>query len=163
MIKDRKTAFAIYVVLFIVFWNIAEILWDLFTGGAGHTFSAVTDIMTPLGLAIVTGYLLFLINHADINDELQTARSTEGSVIVDVRNPEEYLAGHIHGAINIPEDNINEIRSMIADRSTPLFTYCLRGSRSTRAARSLKAMGYTNVTNMGGINKYRGEQETGQE
>ena len=45
------------------------------------------------------------------------------------------------------------------DKNTLVFTYCLRGSRSSRTVKALKTMGYTNVINMGGINKYKGEQE----
>ena len=40
-----------------------------------------------------------------------------------------------------------------------LFTYCLRGSRSRGMVKTLKAMGYTQVINMGGINNYKGELE----
>ena len=56
-------------------------------------------------------------------------------------------------------DEIETIGDRIPDKSTPLFTYCLKGSRSRSAVKALKAMGYTNVINMGGINKYKGEQE----
>ena len=80
-------------------------------------------------------------------------------MIVDVRNADEYAQGHIPGAINIPAENIEAISSIAADKDMPIFTYCLRGSRSSKAVKNLKAMGYTRVINMGGINKYKGEQE----
>lgn len=62
-------------------------------------------------------------------------------------------------AINIPGDDLEAILSAVPDKSTPLFTYCLRDSRSSKAAGALKGMGYANVINMGGINKYKGETE----
>ena len=42
---------------------------------------------------------------------------------------------------------------------TPLFVYCLSGARSSHAAAVLRRMGYCNVTNIGGINRYRGKVE----
>ena len=157
MIKDKKTAFAVYVVLFVVFWNLAETLWRT-SFGAGNN-AAGFDIVTPLIVAIVTGYLFFVAGGVNINDELKEARKTEGAVIIDVRSCDEYSQGHIPGAINIPGDEIDMISNTIPDKSTPVFTYCLRGSRSRNAVKALKAMGYTNVVSMGGINKYKGEQE----
>ncbi len=159
MIKDKRTAFALYVVLFMVFWNIADILWASFVNGAGHDFAIGFDIVTPLIAAIVTGYLFFIAKQVDINDELEEARKTPGAVILDVREPDEYAQGHVPGAINVPADSMETISDTVADKNTPVFTYCLTGSRSNRAAKDLRAMGYTQVINMGGINKYKGRQE----
>ena len=41
----------------------------------------------------------------------------------------------------------------------PIYSYCLSGARSGRAVSALRAMGYVNATNIGGINRYRGELE----
>lgn len=157
MIKDKKTAFVIYVVLFVVLWNIAEILWRTITGSGSD--AAGVNIAIPLVAAIVTGYLFFIARNVSINDELEEARKTEGAVIIDVRSSDEYAQGHIPGAINIPSEETETISSRIPDKSTPLFTYCLSGARSRKAVRTLKSMGYTNVINMGGINNYKGEME----
>ncbi len=75
MIKDKKTAFAIYVVLFVVLWNIAEILWRTITGSGSD--AAGVNIAIPLVAAIVTGYLFFIARNVSINDELEEARKTE--------------------------------------------------------------------------------------
>ena len=53
MIKDKKTAFAIYVVLFVVFWNIAEILWRTITGSGSD--AAGVDIAIPLFTYCLSG------------------------------------------------------------------------------------------------------------
>lgn len=159
MIRNKKTAFAIYVVLFILMWNLAEILWLTFVDGSGYVLTAGVDIATPLIVAIVTGYLFYTADKVNINDELKEARSTDGAVIIDVRSTEEYAQGHIPGAISVPADNIEAISSKVSDKSTPVFTYCLRGSRSIKAVKALKTMGYSNVINMGGINKYKGDIE----
>ena len=156
MIKNRNTAFAVYVVLFVVFWNIAEMLWRTFISGGE---AGGIDIFMPLVLAIVTGFLFFMANNVSINDELEEARKTDGAVIADVRGRDEYAQGHIPGAVSLPADELDSAKSLIPDKNTPVFTYCLTGARSRRAAKELKAMGYTRVINMGGINKYKEEQE----
>ena len=68
--------------------------------------------------------------------------------IVDVREPVEWRAGHIEGAIHIPLGDLSARMSEIAlDR--PVATICRSGSRSARAARLLGKGGYR-VRNVGG-------------
>ena len=155
MIKDRRIAFAIYVVAFVVVWNMVDLLVRTITGNhAGDV-----DIVVPLIVAMVTGYLFYMAKTVNINDELEEARAADGAVILDVRGADEYARGHIPGAVNLPVDKIRAIESIAAGKDTPIFTYCQRGPRSKRAAKALRAMGYTRVINMGGINKYKGELE----
>ncbi len=96
---------------------------------------------------------------ADINSKMEEARRTEGAVILDVRGSDEYRQGHIPGAINVPVDSIEGVSAKIPDKSTPVFSYCLSGARSARAVKAMKAMGYTNVINTGGISAYKGDIE----
>ena len=49
---------------------------------------------------------------------------------------------------------------MSLDRDTPIYAYCLWGTRSRRAVGILKDMGYTNVRSIGGIVRYKGKRET---
>lgn len=52
-------------------------------------------------------------------------RSEKRTVIVDVRPRDEYFAGHVPGAVNIPADKIGrEYRKLPKDKSTPLVFYC---------------------------------------
>lgn len=134
-------------------------MWLTVAGGTGSSAISGIDIFTPLTVGIVTGYLFFIAKSGDINAALEEARKTKGAVIVDVRSSEEYAQGHIPEAVNVSADNIEAIISVIPDKDTPIYTYCLSGSRSSRAARALKAMGYAHVVNIGGINKYKGELE----
>lgn len=94
-----------------------------------------------------------------MEEGLQLAKQTPGSLIVDVRNPDEYSKGHIPSSMNIPINTITGIEKIITDKNTPLFLYCLSGSRSKRACKFLEKIGYTNVTNMGGISDYNGPTE----
>ena len=77
------------------------------------------------------------------------------SILLDVRTPEEYAEGHIPGGQNLPLQNIDKATYIIDNKDTPLFVHCLSGGRSRQAA----TMGYTNVTNIGGIADYHGKVE----
>ena len=90
----------------------------------------------------------------NINRGLADYRAVPGAVLADVREADEYAAGHIPGAVNLP---LSRIEAVALPRNTPLFLHCLRGSRSQRAAGILKRMGYTAVRSIGGINSYKGE------
>ena len=92
-----------------------------------------------------------------MDEFVEEARATEGSVIIDVRSENEFVAGHVEGAVNIPVGDIESIVSIIPDKQTPLFVHCLSGARSATATRALKRMGYDNITDMGGIGGYRGK------
>lgn len=71
-----------------------------------------------------------------------------GKTVIDVREEDEYSAGHYDGAINIPlstlPDNskLNEL-----SKDTPLVLYCRSGARSERALQILKDSGYKDVKN----------------
>ncbi len=93
----------------------------------------------------------------DINEEVKNMKGVEGAVLLDVRNDDEYKDGHIPGSINIPLGDIANVEKTIGDHDTPVFVYCLRGSRSTQAVSKMKAMGYSNVKSIGGIASYKGE------
>ena len=92
----------------------------------------------------------------NINKGIEEYKITDGAVFVDVREADEFESGHIPGAVNLP---LSKIQSISFDKNVPLFLYCLRGSRSMRAASILQKMGYLHVKSIGGINRYKGELE----
>lgn len=65
----------------------------------------------------------------------------EGALLVDVRSPAEYSAGHIDGAVNIPVQ-VLEHRLGELEKDRPVVVYCRSGSRSHLAAKMLGARGY---------------------
>ena len=95
----------------------------------------------------------------DINEGVKNFNNTAKAVLVDVRTTGEYASGHIPGSHNVPLDNLGRIDDDDPDENTPVFVYCLSGGRSGRAVSMIKQMGYTNVTNIGGISAYRGKVE----
>lgn len=98
-------------------------------------------------------------NKTDIDAGVEKFLAAPYAVLLDVRTPDEYREGHIPGSQNIPIDDIRAALNLIPNRDTPIFVHCRSGMRSARAARSLKALGYTNVTNIGGVLNYHGALE----
>ncbi|WP_408069267.1 rhodanese-like domain-containing protein [Butyrivibrio sp. JL13D10] len=93
----------------------------------------------------------------DINEEVENMKAIAGAVLLDVRNEDEFKEGHIPGSINIPLGNIEDVENKISDHDTPVFVYCLRGTRSAQAVSKMKAMGYNNAKSIGGIAAYKGQ------
>lgn len=91
----------------------------------------------------------------------KTLAPPPGAVVLDVRSPEEFVDGHIDGARNVPVSHIQNAPRQVPALDTPLFVYCLSGARSAQACRFLTQMGYTTVTNMGGINRWSGPVKQG--
>lgn len=68
-----------------------------------------------------------------------------GIRVVDVRTPDEYGAGHVHGALNIPVDDLEKRYGEIGPPAAPVLLYCRTGNRSGRAAKILQGKGFTAV------------------
>lgn len=108
------------------------------------------------------GFFATLSSAPDINRAEELLAHTKGAKLVDVRTPEEYRSGHIKGSISVPLDQLeDQIKGAVPCRDTPLYLYCRSGARSGRALTVLKDMGYTNLTNLGGVMSWRGELEQG--
>ncbi len=95
----------------------------------------------------------------NINEGVNQYQSTPKAILLDVRSDDEYNQGHIPGSTHLALDRIHTARKHIRGLDTPLFVYCLSGSRSAQAVQQLKQMGYTNVQNIGGISSYKGKVE----
>ena len=104
------------------------------------------------------GFFDFL-KQPDINQGVEQYKTTSGAILLDVRTPQEYAEGHIPGGKNLSLQDIDKATIIIDNKDTPLFVHCLSGGRSRQAAAVLKQMGYTNVTNIGGIADYHGKVE----
>ena len=85
-------------------------------------------------------------------------KADDGHIIVDVRRQDEYDAGHIPGAICIPNESINdEMPEELPDLDQVILVYCRTGRRSKEAAGKLAGIGYTNIYEFGGILDWTGE------
>jgi rhodanese-related sulfurtransferase len=95
-------------------------------------------------------------------DEAATMMAQEtGYIILDVRRPDEFAAGHIPHAINVPNETIgtDEIPEL-PDKNQLIMVYCRSGRRSKEAAEKLVKLGYTNIVEFGGILDWKGETVT---
>jgi len=72
--------------------------------------------------------------------------------LIDVRTPEEHAEGHIENSLNINYYDDSFIKDMSAklDKSKPIYIYCRSGGRSGKAAKKLKAEGFTKVYDLEG-------------
>ena len=102
------------------------------------------------------GFFDKLFNRTDINAAVEQYRTTPGAFLIDVRTGPEYEAGHIEGAINVPLNSIHFIVNHVRDITAPVYVYCQSGARSGQAVSMIREMGYKNVTNIGGVNRYKG-------
>lgn len=80
-------------------------------------------------------------------------QGSKPAVIIDVRTPEEFAAGHIPGAVNIPYEQIGTGISSIKGlkKSQTVLVYCRSGRRSGIAKETLEQNGWKQVINGGGI------------
>jgi len=75
----------------------------------------------------------------------------EDALVVDVRDPGQYGAGHILGAKNVPLARIDEGSPELAKRKDrPLVVYDDRGDRASKAVGALKKQGFSRVVNLSG-------------
>jgi len=79
----------------------------------------------------------------------ELAGRANGAMVLDVREPREYAAGHVPGAVNLPQA---ELASRLGElpRDRALLLVCQAGARSLRAAQFLAQVGFTRVTNVRG-------------
>ena len=101
-------------------------------------------------VAITTSFIA----HADVTPQAkQSMVQSEKAkgVWIDVRSAEEFNAGHLQNAVNIPHDKIIEgVKAIGSDKDAPINLYCRSGRRAEAALTELKNAGYTNVINHGG-------------
>lgn len=79
-----------------------------------------------------------------------------GALVLDVRTPEEFAAGHVDGAVNISHTDIGAQLEQIkqlqgGDTHKPIVLYCRSGHRAGIAKKELAAAGFDRVTNLGGM------------
>jgi rhodanese-related sulfurtransferase len=114
-----------------------------------------------IAVAFVSGAMLIwpLVRRSTGGPHVDPARAThlinrEDALVIDVRDPGEYGAGHILGARNLPLARIDPQAEMRADlgkrKDRPLIVYCDSGARASRAAAALRQQGYTQVVNLSG-------------
>lgn len=100
----------------------------------------------------------------EIDIETAARHIGSGSLIIDVREPAEFEAAHLPGAVNIPRGVI-EFKTAdhpaLAARDAEILLYCKSGGRSVLAAFNLKRLGYQNILSLtGGFDAWQSHHQS---
>jgi len=116
----------------------------------------IQDNLLLIAVAFASGAMLIwpLVRRTTGGPWVNPARATElinreDALVLDVREPGEYGAGHILGAKNVPASRL-EAAELGKRMERPLIVYCDGSERSAKAASALKRMGFTRVANLSG-------------
>jgi len=109
-------------------------------------------------VALVSGGMLLwpLVRRTRGGPWVNTTQAThlinrEDAIVVDVREPNEFAAGHVLGAKNLPLARLDASGAEVAKKKErPVIVYCDGGERSAKALATLKKHGYTRVANLSG-------------
>ena len=91
--------------------------------------------------------------------EAETQITAGGTVVLDVREPDEYEQGALLGVVHIPRGHLEgQVEGKLLDKTAPVVVYCAGGVRSAFAAKTLQELGYSNVVSMaGGFGRWKDE------
>ena len=93
-----------------------------------------------------------------MDDAVTMMAQETGYIILDVRRPDEFAAGHIPNAINVPNETIGTAEiPELPNKDQLIMVYCRSGRRSKEASEKLVKLGYTNIVEFGGILDWKGE------
>ncbi len=116
----------------------------------------LVDNWALIAIALTSGFLLFLpvIQSAGgglTPDGAVMLINREKAVVVDVCEVEEFAAGHVGGAKNVPLNQLEEkLAATVKNKTLPLILVCQTGARSARAVAIAKKLGYDNTQSMAG-------------
>jgi rhodanese-related sulfurtransferase len=111
-----------------------------------------------VGVALVSGGMLLwpFMRRATGGPWVSTTQAThlinrEDALVVDVREPNEFAAGHLLGAKSLPLPRLDAAGADLAKRKErPVIVYCDGGERSAKALAALKKQGFTRVASLSG-------------
>lgn len=86
-----------------------------------------------------------------VEEVVEEKLDTTGPLVIDTRTAEEYANGAVPGSINIPLDELEYKVPELGNKERELTLYCATGARSAYAVKILKAYGFTNAENGGGL------------
>ena len=89
-------------------------------------------------------------------EEAKNMMDMQEVIILDVREQDEFDAGHIPGAVLLPVGTITKdtAAAVIPELDSVVLVYCRSGNRSKTASEAIAALGYTKVYEFGGINTW---------
>ena len=93
-----------------------------------------------------------------MDEGLKMMADSSDYILLDVRRPDEFAAGHIPGAILFTNElmTLEDAEKLLPNKEQRIFVYCRSGRRSKEASQKLVNYGYSNVIEIGGILDYSG-------
>jgi phage shock protein E len=82
-------------------------------------------------------------------NDVATLVAAPDVLLLDVRRPDEFAAGHVDGAVNIPLGETARMVDAIGAKDRPVVLHCRTGNRSGKALNELRAAGFTRLANGG--------------
>jgi rhodanese-related sulfurtransferase len=123
------------------------------TFGIHKPFRTLLRVVLGVGAVIVVGYFLVM-RGGDVTGAEARRLVEAGARLVDVRTPEEFAAGHIPGAVNIPVGELDRRMGELEPKNGAVVVYCRSGNRSGRATRVLESAGYARVHDLGAMSRW---------
>lgn len=115
------------------------------------------------GCAVISDSQTNTYRQITMDEAVNMMAQETGYIILDVRRPDEFAAGHIPGAINVPNESIGTAEiPELPNKDQLIMVYCRSGRRSKEASEKLVKLGYTSIVEFGGILDWKGETVTGQ-
>ncbi|MGA1389747.1 MAG: rhodanese-like domain-containing protein [Ilumatobacteraceae bacterium] len=113
-----------------------------------------------IALVAISTIALGACSSSDASSSRVDAAVIAESIIIDVRTPEEYVAGHLDGATLIDiKDASFDAKMAELDPNASYIIYCRSGNRSAQAVERMKEAGFTNLTDLGSLEN--ASEETG--
>lgn len=125
----------------------------IFTGCSSSKNDITTSPTTTPTDTIINNY-----RQITMNEAVKIIEEESGYIILDVRRPDEFAAGHIPNAINVPNESIGTTEiPELPNKEQMILVYCRSGRRSKEASEKLVKLGYSNVVEFGGILDWKGD------
>ena len=134
----------------------------LMLGGCSGDFDDTTEKDTDTNETMNKEQITY--RQISMDEAVNMMQNESNYIILDVRRPDEFAAGHIPNAVNVPNESIgtSDIPEL-PDKDQLIMVYCRSGRRSKEASEKLVALGYTNIVEFGGILDWTGEIVSGTE
>lgn len=106
---------------------------------------------TLLLLALLSGCAQADWKEVSGQELVQRQAAGEKVLVIDVRSPDEFAAGHVPGAINVPVDSLTGNEAVLRDwKQKPVVLYCKSGRRAAMAASALEKQGFVRLEHLTG-------------
>jgi len=122
----------------------------------GSLFIGIIAVIIVIAYNYVNPSEIQSISTEDLANRLQGENGND-ALYIDVREHDEYVAGHVEGMLNFPLSNLEESMKKIP-KDIEVVIICQSGNRSMQAAELFQRNGYENIVNVeGGINSWQGK------